>query len=95
MEVVQTSIYDPVADIHFAVQPNPTRGAVVLLFESNTAQDLEIYIHNGIGQVVTSFSQERATVLEKRLNLYEYGSGVYYVRLKAGDQYPVKRVVVH
>ena len=89
------NIGGPIANILFTVQPNPTNGPLVLRYESATPQNLEIFVHNSIGQVVQTFSQEHTAALEQRLNLYEHGSGVYYIRLKAGNNYLVKRVVVH
>ncbi len=83
------------SDISFELMPNPTSGEVTFsLREIAEGQEVSLDIFNQLGQVVLRKEFGRSTNLNERIDLEGVGSGLYIVRVKAGDQYFEQKLVV-
>lgn len=72
------------------VYPNPSNGVVVV--NINGASEAKIQVLNVLGQVVKTLDMNNINTMS--LNLGEYGSGMYYIRMETANGTITKKVVV-
>ncbi|MCC7503203.1 MAG: T9SS type A sorting domain-containing protein [Flavobacteriales bacterium] len=78
-----------------SILPNPSEGAVQLLFGVEDTQDLQIDVVNSLGQSV--YSERLAFfqgIYRRELDLKAQGSGVYMVNITGKDGLRTHRVVI-
>ena len=87
--LTETSILD------FDLYPNPTTGLVnVVMLGKLVSDDNEIIIQDVSGKVIARGSFESFTSDGgMQLDMSDYASGVYLIRVKSGDTYRAKRVM--
>lgn len=76
--------------------PVPARDHLMIMINSNINDKVSIEMYNGLGQIVKnrSFSITRG-IQEYRLDLSGIPSGVYFVKIAAGNQIPTtERVII-
>jgi hypothetical protein len=75
--------------------PNPNRGQFQLILSETIEQDLQLYVYNTAGQLVTH--QTRSAIEASRpiyFDLQSYAAGVYQIVVTDGNKVGVIRVVV-
>ncbi|PHI21726.1 peptidase S8 [Lewinellaceae bacterium SD302] len=73
--------------------PNPTRGELNLIVPSVGSQSVDLQLINSVGQTVSRQRAERNGG-SYRLNVSTYPSGIYYLRISAGERFAIKKVIV-
>ena len=74
--------------------PNPTNGRLVVEVSLQTAQPLALHLTNLSGRTVTNYqTSQRNTRHVAELDLSEQPDGLYLLRLEAGGQHAVQKVV--
>ncbi len=80
----------------FSVYPNPNEGNFDVTFNASVKSTYRLELHNALGQLV--FKDEIVDftgVYSKKLNVTEYGKGIYTISLKNSKNEIVKRIVVN
>ncbi len=84
---------DDIRVIDFSVYPNPTTGLVTIDLNGATTQKAVVEVYNALGQNILTTNYTESTD-KFELNLTGNASGVYTIKIIAGGQIVVKRVVV-
>lgn len=80
---------EPVTDSgEISLGPNPTDGLVTLRFETNTKRKLTLYNLTGIPVWIQSNSEK-----EKVLNMEQYPSGIYLLKIENKERVQIFRIV--
>lgn len=76
--------------------PNPARNAVTVQFEVSERRPVTVEIFNALGQRVAQpvRAEEMSGKREIRVSTQNLASGVYFIRLRAGDQSFTERMTV-
>jgi hypothetical protein len=76
--------------------PNPAREAATLRYALPRAGTVQVAVYNVLGQQVATLVDEWAAAgrVEQRLDTSRWASGLYVVRLTAGDEVRTRRLVV-
>lgn len=75
--------------------PNPSNGELSLITTFTTNQNVEVSIHNVMGQLMGSSQFENVTNQVFNLDLSNYTNGVYFVTVNNGSEKVVKRIVLN
>ncbi len=75
--------------------PNPTNGELSLITTFASNQNVEVSIHNVMGQLMGSSQFQNVTNNVFNLNLQNYTNGVYFVTIDNGSEKVVKRIVLN
>jgi hypothetical protein len=78
----------------FSIYPNPTQGIFTVDLELDAAHDVQVEVFNSIGQVVYSTEEEHLNAKQYSFDFVDKGAGLYQVRIRIGDKYITKTVVV-
>jgi len=75
--------------------PNPAKGEVFINFKNVLLDDVSLTLFNSIGQRLHYISEaEMAGKTQTVLNVSGYASGVYFVKIKAGNNTITKKLIV-
>ncbi|GAB5536712.1 MAG: hypothetical protein Rubg2KO_29610 [Rubricoccaceae bacterium] len=88
---------DPIPTLALRVAPNPTQGSVGLAFELAAPGPVELAVVDLLGRRVASVldgTPHTAGVHEARLDASALASGVYVIRLRAGNEQVTQRLTV-
>jgi hypothetical protein len=73
--------------------PNPTRGAVRLELTLSEVQDINLQVLNLVGQKILEQVERDVKQLSYSLDLSSLPNGVYFVRVRAGGEQVVKKLI--
>jgi len=76
--------------------PNPFNPKTNIKYQLAKASDVDLSIYNILGQHLTTlvFGKQAAGSYQIEWNADNYPSGVYYYRIKSGDYWDVKKMLV-
>ncbi len=81
-------------DAHVLIQPNPNKGQFTFSFENGQAMDVTVEVVNSIGQSVFNDAiQGFEGTYRKEMDLTSMSNGVYYLKLKRGENNTVHKIV--
>ena len=78
----------------FRLYPNPNSGSFTVEFTSDSANDVEVLVHDMRGRQILSKSYENSGMFSGSINLGNVETGVYMVTVQDGSRKEVKRIVV-
>ncbi|MEM6345995.1 MAG: T9SS type A sorting domain-containing protein, partial [Bacteroidota bacterium] len=82
-------------NLNLFLAPNPADRQVELLMQSGASESLQISVVNSLGQAVYSKILPQAHETERlAINLQNWASGIYYVRVDNGNAAVVKKLIV-
>jgi len=84
-----------VLDANVSLHPNPSNGIVNIIATLPNSQNLDITVHNSLGQVVSSSKHSGVTSNVFNLDLTNYSNGVYFVTINNGEEKIVKRLILN
>jgi PKD repeat protein len=84
------------ANLEFSVSPNPTSGNAFVSFSTAENTDVQMHVLNNLGQEVMTIEKNSlpSGSHEFSINTSQLTSGVYFVRLQAGDAADAKKLIV-
>ncbi len=84
------------ATLDFSLAPNPASNEVIFqMAELSEAQEVTFELYNYLGQQVLRKSFGKVSYINERIDLGGVGSGMYIVRVKAGEVHLEKKLVVN
>ncbi len=78
----------------FKLYPNPNSGSFTVEFNSDSASEVQILVHDIRGRQIMSKSYENSGLFSGNISLGNAGAGVYLVTVQDGNRKEVKRIVV-
>jgi hypothetical protein len=84
-----------VLDNNVTLYPNPSNGMVSLIATLPGAQNIEMTIHNSLGQVISTSKHTGISNNVINFDLSAYSNGVYFVTLNNGQEQVVKRLILN
>jgi hypothetical protein len=92
---ITTGVDNTAANAALHVYPNPASSEVVLNMQIPNAVDVSVDIFNQLGQVVESEDYGIISGLQNmKLDASSWPAGIYEVRVKSGDQFHSKKLVI-
>ena len=88
-----SGISDPV-DNAFNIYPNPSNGRFTISIAEGMGELKGILITNLLGETVRIYNQDNFSGNHFEINLLDVNSGVYFVKIEAGETTVVKRIVI-
>lgn len=82
-------------DRRISLSPNPSNGLVNIATALSGNQDLEVSVHNYLGQFVTAASYKNVNAGSYQLDLGSYTNGVYFITISNGQEKTVKRLILN
>lgn len=82
------------SDDNVCIYPNPSSGIISLTFERDTYMMYQLEILNVLGQVIYSKEIERGSGNVSSIDLSTLPKGNYYLKLKAEENYIVKKITI-
>ncbi|MCB9234744.1 MAG: PKD domain-containing protein [Bacteroidia bacterium] len=91
---VFVGLHDELDPFQVEIYPNPTEGSFNLALEMSHAAEVQVEVYNKIGQII--FTQSLGQVREGTFQLSpdEIAAGVYFVRVAAGTETVVRKLLV-
>jgi ELWxxDGT repeat protein len=98
---VEPWTFDPLAagikeigknDLAVNIYPNPSKGQ---LFISTTEEKISVSVYSAIGTVVYVNNFDNASGKQNLVDLNELNSGIYFVKIKAGQKETVRKVILN
>lgn len=75
--------------------PNPASSEVFINLNSSVQSNVSIELYNSLGQRLQYISEnEMAGKTQGVLNVTEYATGIYFVKIKSGDATAIKKLIV-
>ncbi len=91
-----TSIAENTIADALTIFPNPTKGLVMINFESLILQDININMLNSLGQqVYTSTFNNLIGTLNEKVDLSSFSEGLYFVKITTGNGETVTERIAH
>ncbi|MBA2611458.1 MAG: T9SS type A sorting domain-containing protein [Bacteroidetes bacterium] len=84
-----------VLDANVSLHPNPSNGLINIIATLPNAQNLEITVHNSLGQLISSTKHNGVTSNVFNMDLSSYSNGVYIVTINNGEEKIVKRLILN
>ncbi len=84
---------DEVSNLDFSIYPNPSNGSFTIQTEDINAGSIRIEVFNLLGKVVYSLEEMASPSYTKDVKL-DAVSGIYFVRLNAGQNTVVRKVII-
>jgi len=80
----------------FQNYPNPFNPSTVISYQLPRGSDVELVLYNSLGQLVKTIvsSRQSAGTYSVAINMQNYSSGIYFYRLKAGEQFEETKKMV-
>ena len=76
------------------ISPNPTQDLVTINLQLLESHDLTLQLFNGSGQVIKTLVDKNTLGDQYQLNLSGYPNGIYFVKMRIGEQQLTRKVVV-
>jgi Secretion system C-terminal sorting domain len=76
------------------LSPNPTSDYATLAYNFSQATDVQVTILSATGQLMQTLTQKAAASGSFQIDVHNWASGVYTLRLQSGGKQEVKRLVV-
>ncbi|EDP96827.1 S8 family serine peptidase [Kordia algicida OT-1] len=90
------SVGENALDKAIALYPNPAKSNVDVIINTNIGNTYEIELMNSIGQTISKIEETRFSArAQQRLDVSQYGTGLYFVKIKVGDQVVTKKLIVN
>ncbi len=91
------SVDDAHRDTQIRLYPNPAEASTYLTFPYNSSADIRVEIFNSIGGLVESLNsyQIQNDVCETLINISNYAQGLYLIKIKSGDKFYTKNLIVN
>ncbi|MBS3914062.1 MAG: DUF5011 domain-containing protein, partial [Bacteroidetes bacterium] len=89
-----TGVEDIKLEDAVTLYPNPTQGDITIGYTLGNNNPLQVEIFNAVGSKVTEVKDLKGGFGTTRINLAEYGSGTYTVRLTNNGQSITRQVIV-
>lgn len=90
-----TGIEDGFASQEVMVYPNPSSGIVNITISNADYDKLQITVFNVQGKEVFSSTDTNVNgVYNKQINLEELSKGVYYIKLSAGANVKIQKLII-
>ncbi|MFZ4399811.1 MAG: Omp28-related outer membrane protein [Bacteroidales bacterium] len=91
-----TSITEVTNGVDFNVYPNPATENMQVNFNLTAAKKVDIQIYNNLGVMVYSSNEGQMTSGEHavEINVSDLAKGIYFLRLKAGENNIAKKIVI-
>lgn len=87
-----------VTDLDFisslSLRPNPTNHSSTLFLEFETPVDVQVRLHNMLGQTLLEAQRTATQRANFPLDLSQYSSGMYLVTIQVGDKIHVERLIL-
>lgn len=80
---------------NITLAPNPSSGLVNIITTLPESQNIEVSIHNSLGQLVYTVKYSNVTSGAFNIDLDRYSSGVYSVTINNGSEKIVKRLIMN
>lgn len=81
-------------NLSYNLLPNPTRGVVNLVVETNDAVEVSLVVTNVIGETIFNNVYKASSGINKYpIDLTNYNQGIYFVRISQGNDYIIKKVI--
>ncbi|UII33895.1 pectinesterase family protein [Fulvivirga ulvae] len=95
-QAVTTAVYEKRQSV-INLYPNPSEGISNISFHLSTSSDVEVLILTTDGKNVKSYREDHLSTGEQRLSLdcSDLPGGLYQLRLIAGDQTAIMRLILH
>ncbi|MEO6304141.1 MAG: T9SS type A sorting domain-containing protein, partial [Bacteroidia bacterium] len=84
-----------VLDANVSIHPNPSNGLINIIATLPNSQNLEISVHNSLGQLMSTTKYSGVTSNVFNMDLNNYSNGVYFVTISNGQEKIVKRVILN
>lgn len=79
-----------------AMYPNPANDKVEVVINTTIGNTYEIELLNSIGQTITTIEETRFNArAQQGLDVSQYGTGLYFVKIKVGNQVVTKKLIVN
>lgn len=91
---VTTPTTDPKSVKSLTVSPNPTRDAILLNLTLEETADVRIEVVNMLGQIVETKDAGKVNSLSLPMAMGKYADGTYTLRITAGNETALRRIVV-
>jgi len=84
------------AKVNLQVFPNPATSVVTVQFKNPGSEPLELTLHNLLGQKISEVAYEESAAAQQTvaIKVSDYPKGVYFLKLQAGSQAIMKRLVI-
>jgi poly(3-hydroxybutyrate) depolymerase len=90
-----TGIEENATSQTISVYPNPTDGLITIKISNANSSDLLITVLNMLGaEVYNSIDKNISADYFKQINLSNLAQGVYYIRLKSGNEITIKKLFI-
>lgn len=76
------------------IYPNPSNGNFTINVESPTTNDITVELYGDLGQLVFSETRMNTSVFNKQFTLNDVAAGRYMVKIKHGDHFTVRKLVI-
>jgi subtilisin-like proprotein convertase family protein len=81
-------------DSEFTIYPNPNSGIFNVQFNSNSGNEIKVFVHDIRGRQVFGKNFTNSGLFNENINLGSVQSGVYMVTVLDGTQKQVKKIVI-
>ncbi|MCB0430939.1 MAG: YHYH protein [Flavobacteriales bacterium] len=88
-----SSVTEPTGRLKWGLFPNPTRNMLNIYVERNMPNNITFELVNSVGQVVLSRTNLQPTV-QYSFDLSEFGQGIYFARMIAGQEVATRKFVL-
>ncbi|WP_298515185.1 S8 family serine peptidase [uncultured Kordia sp.] len=79
-----------------AMYPNPAKSNVDIVINTSVGNTYEIELMNSLGQTITKIEETRFNArATQNLDVSQYGTGLYFVKVKVGNQSVTKKLIVN
>jgi hypothetical protein len=79
-----------------SMYPNPAKNNVDIVINTNIGNTYEIELLNSLGQLISKIEETRFSArAQQNLDVSQYGVGLYFVKIKVGDQLITKKLIVN
>ena len=76
--------------------PNPASSNVDIIINTTIGNTYEIELLNSLGQSISKIEETRFNArAQQNLDVSQYGTGLYFVKIKVGDQVVTKKLIVN
>jgi len=79
-----------------SMYPNPAKSNVDIIINTTIGNTYEIELLNSLGQSISKIEETRFSArAQQNLDVSQYGTGLYFVKIKVGDQVVTKKLIVN
>ncbi|WP_298417892.1 S8 family serine peptidase [uncultured Kordia sp.] len=79
-----------------SMYPNPAKSNVDIIINTTIGNTYEIELLNSLGQSISKTQETRFSArAQQSLDVSQYGTGLYFVKIKVGDQVATKKLIVN